>query len=119
MIACVAYMAGYDLDCDQTQTFVYACLAGVAINSVVKKAGIKIGVKVSTNIIKKIPGTVLTKINQKVGFRLLTKFGTTGVVNLGKLIPGIGAVVGGGLDLFETKIIADRAYDWFMKGNLS
>lgn len=119
MIACVAYMAGYDLDCDQTQTFVYACLAGVAINSVVKKAGIKIGVKVSTNIIKKIPGTVLTKINQKVGFRLLTKFGTTGVVNLGKLIPGIGAVVGGGLDLFETKIIADRAYAWFMKGNLS
>lgn len=63
MIACVAYMAGYDLDCDQTQTFVYAYLAGVAINSVVKKAGIKIGVKVSTNIIKKISGTVLTKIN--------------------------------------------------------
>ena len=119
MIACVAYMAGYDLDCNQTQTFVYAYLAGVAINSVVKKAGIRIGVKVSTNIIKKIPGTVLTKINQKVGFRLLTKFGTTDVVNLGKLIPGIGAVVGGGLDLFETKIIADRAYDWFMKGNLS
>lgn len=52
MIACVAYMAGYDLDCNQTQTFVYAYLAGVAINSVVKKAGIKIGVKVSTNIIK-------------------------------------------------------------------
>ena len=46
MIACVAYMAGYDLDCNQTQTFVYAYLAGVAINSVVKKAGIKIGVKV-------------------------------------------------------------------------
>lgn len=61
----------------------------------------------------------MTKINPKVGFRLLTKFGTTGVVNLGKLIPGIGAVVGDGLDLFETKIIADRAYDWFMKGNLS
>ena len=32
MIACVAYMAGYDLDCNQTQTFVYAYLAGVAIN---------------------------------------------------------------------------------------
>ena len=41
------------------------------------------------------------------------------IINLGKLIPGIGAVVGGGLDLFETKIIADRAYAWFMKGNLS
>ena len=26
MIACVAYMAGYELNSDQTQTFVYACL---------------------------------------------------------------------------------------------
>ena len=26
MIACVAYLADYDLDSDQTQTFVYACL---------------------------------------------------------------------------------------------
>lgn len=119
MIACVAYMADYDLNSDQTQTFVYACLAGVAVNNVIKQAGIKIGVKVTTNLIKKIPATVLTKINQKVGFRLLTKFGTTGVVNLGKLIPGVGAIVGGGLDLFETKVIADRSYDWFMKGNFS
>lgn len=119
MIACVAYMADYDLNSDQTQTFVYACLAGVAVNNVIKQAGIKIGVKVTTNLIKKIPGTVLTKVNQKVGFRLLTKFGTTGIVNLGKLIPGVGAIVGGGLDLFETKVIADRSYDWFMKGNFS
>ena len=27
MIACTAYMAGFDLNSDQTQTFVYACLA--------------------------------------------------------------------------------------------
>lgn len=32
MIACTAYMAGFDLNSDQTQTFVYACLAGVAVN---------------------------------------------------------------------------------------
>lgn len=60
--------------------------------------------------IKKIPGKVLTKINQKVGFRFITKFGTKGIVNLGKMLPGVGAVIGGGLDLVETKVIADRAY---------
>ena len=27
MIACVAYMADYELDSDQTQTFIYSCLA--------------------------------------------------------------------------------------------
>lgn len=37
MIACTAYLAGYDLKSDQVQTLVYACLAGVAVNGVLKK----------------------------------------------------------------------------------
>ena len=119
MIACAAYLADYDLDSDQTQTFVYACLAGVTVNELLKQAGVKFGIKFANSMIKKIPGTVLTKINQKVGFRFLTKFGSKGLVNLGKLVPGVGAVVGGGLDLIETKIIANRAYNWFFNGDFS
>ena len=119
MIACTSYMAGFDLDSDQTQTFVYACLAGVAVNNVIKQAGIKFGVKFANGLIKKIPGKVLTKINQKVGFRFVTKFGTKGIINLGKLIPGVGAVIGGGLDLVETKIIAERSYKWFFEHDFS
>ena len=119
MIACTSYMAGFDLDSDQTQTLVYACLAGVAVNNVIKQAGIKFGVKFANGLIKKIPGKVLTKINQKVGFRFVTKFGTKGVINLGKLIQGVGAVIGGGLDLVETKIIAKRSYKWFFEHDFS
>lgn len=119
MIACVAYMAGFELDSDETQTFVYACLAGVAVNELIKQAGIKFGVKFANGLIKKIPGKVLTKINQKVGFRFITKFGTKGIVNLGKLLPGVGAVVGGGLDFVETKMIAKRSYKWFFKHDFS
>ena len=119
MIACTAYMAGYELDSDHTQTFVYACLAGVAVNELIKQAGIKFGVKFANGLIKKIPGKVLTKINQKVGFRFITKFGSKGIINLGKLVPGVGAVVGGGLDLVETKAIGSRAYKWFFEGDFS
>ena len=117
MIACIAYLAGYDLKSDQVQTLVYACLAGVAVTDVIKQAGIKFGIKLTNATIKKIPGKALIKINQKVGFRFITKFGTKGIVNLGKLLPGVGAIVGGGLDLVETKIIAERAYKWFFKGD--
>lgn len=117
MIACIAYLAGFELYSDQTQTFVYACLAGVAVNELIKQAGIKFGVKFANGLIKKIPGKVLTKINQKVGFRFITKFGTKGIVNIGKLLPGVGAIIGGGLDFAETKIIADRAYRWFFEGD--
>lgn len=119
MIACTAYLAGYDLNSDQVQTFVYACLAGVSVNAVVKQAGIKVGVKMAEKAIEKIPGKALIKINQKIGFRFITKFGQKGIVNLGKMIPGVGAVINGGLDFAETKIIADRAYKMFFEGDFS
>lgn len=119
MISCIAYMGGYDLKSDQTQTFVYACLAGVSVNQLVKVTGVKFGVKFANNMIKKIPGTVLTKINQRVGFRFITKFGEKGLINLGKLVPGVGALIGGALDYSETKIISKRAYKWFIDGDFS
>lgn len=117
MIACTAYLAGFELSSDQTQTLVYACLAGVSVGGLIKPAGIKLGTKLANGLIKKIPGTALTKINQKVGFRLITKFGSTGIINLGKLVPGVGAAIGGGLDLAETKAIGNRAYKWFFEGD--
>ena len=119
MIACVAYMACFELNSDETQTFVYACLAGVAVNGLVKQESIKFGIKFANGLIKKIPGKVLAKINQKVGFRFITKFGTKGIINLGKLLPGVGAVVGGGLDYVETKLIAKRSYKWFIQNDFS
>lgn len=119
MIACTAYMAGFELDSDETQTFVYACLAGVTVNELVKGYSVKLGVKFANELIKKIPGEALREVNKKVGFRLLTKYGETGVVNLAKLLPGVGAVVGGGVNLVETKIIAKRSYKWFFKHDFS
>ena len=35
------------------------------------------------------------------------------------MLPRVGAIVGGGLDLVETKVIANRAYKWFMTGDFS
>ena len=64
MIACTAYLAGYDLDSDQTQTFIYACLAGITINGFLKQAGIKIGMKASNKLIGRIPGKALIAINK-------------------------------------------------------
>ncbi len=103
MIACTANMAGYDLNSDQVQTIVYACLAGVSVNQIIKKTGAKLGEKVTTNLIKKIPGSVLTKINQKVGFRFITKFGEKWLINIGKMIPVVSAAISGFL-MYVVKI---------------
>lgn len=119
MVACNAHIGGYDLKDDAVQTLIYACLAGVAIDNVIKDAGIKAGQKFAVNLIKKIPGDVIKAINQKAGFRLLTKFGETGIINLGKMVPVVGGIIGGGLDFAETKVIGDRAYKFFIKGDVS
>ena len=119
MIACIAKMGGYDIKSDQVQTMVYMCLTGTTITDVAKMTGIKFGTKSLEAAIKKIPGVALAKINQKVGFRFLTKFGQIGIVNLGKLVPFVGDVIGGGVDVATTSVIARNAIRMFMNGENS
>lgn len=119
MIACLAYMGGYDTNSDQVQTLVYACLAGISIDQLLKRAGIQFGNKLAMAMVRKIPGEVLTKINQKVGFRFVTKLGTKGIVNIGKAVPVVGGVISGGFDFAETRVIANRAYKMFIQGDLA
>jgi hypothetical protein len=115
MIAAIAIMSGYDVKADQVKTFVYACLCGSAVVDILKQAGVKIGQKLAINVIKKIPGAVIFKINQLVGFRLLTKFGQTGIVNLGKAIPFLGGLIGGTFDAVTTNQIGEAARQLFIQ----
>lgn len=115
MVAAIAHIGGFDIQSDQVQTLAYACLTGSAIADVLKQTGIKVGEKIAVSAINKIPGKVLTSINQKVGFRLLTKFGTKGAVNLVKLVPVAGGIIGGAVDIGSTRIIAKNAYNMFIK----
>jgi uncharacterized protein (DUF697 family) len=117
MIAAIAYMGGYDLKNDKVQSLVYACLAGNAAKDVLKDIGIVVGTKMTTQAITNVTGKTITAINQKVGFRLLTKFGEKGVVNLGKAVPLVGGVIGATVDSVATKTIGNVARDVFIGKN--
>lgn len=114
MVAAIAKIGGYDIRSDQVQTMVYLCLTGSALNDVVKQVGIKFGEKTLEAAIRKIPGKALVAINQRIGYRLLTKFGEKGLINLGKAVPLIGGVIGGGLDVVYTRAIAKNAINMFI-----
>lgn len=118
MVAAIAKIRGYDARSDQVQTFVYSALAGVSISEIAKNAGINLGNKLALSLLKKLPGEVLKKINHAIGFRLATKFGSTGVINLGKMVPLIGAIIGGTFDTTTTLMIADFAKKTFTKNGL-
>lgn len=115
MIASIAHIGGHDLQSDQVKTFVYMCLTGNGAMELVKKISVDLGQRIAKSTINKISGKTLTEINKRVGFRLLTKFGETGVINIGKAIPIIGGLIGGGFDIFTTNTIGNVARKVFIE----
>jgi hypothetical protein len=113
LAAAVAGIAGYDLESDRVRTFVMACLLGGACKDVVKTAGVRLGNGLAKTTLQKIPRRALIEINKKVGFRLLTKAGQKGVVNLTKMIPIAGGLVAGAVDAGACQIVGKQAADLF------
>ena len=109
MIVAIAHINGYDIYSDQVRTIAYACLTGSSAANILKNVGIKISEKMAVNVLKRVPGAILIKINQQVGFRLVTKFGQKGLVNVIKMMPLVGGVVGGVFDTGMTLTIGNIA----------
>lgn len=109
MITAIAYINGYDIYSDQVRTIAFACLTGSSAINILKNVGIKISEKMAVNALKRVPGVIFAKINQQVGFRLVTKFGQKGLVNVVKMMPLVGGVVGGVFDTGMTLTIGNIA----------
>ncbi len=102
MIAAIAIMGGHDVEDDRVKTLVYVCLAGNAAKEVLRNVGIRIGEKLTIRAINSITRESLVAINRAVGFRLLTKFGEKGVINLGKAVPVVGGLLGATFEVVAT-----------------
>ena len=113
MIAAIAKIMGHDPKSDQVKSLAVACLAGAAAVDVLKDVGIKVGAKMAEQAINQISREVIVKINQAVGFRLLTKFGAAGAVNLWKLIPILGGMISGAFDATSTRTVGYVAKSMF------
>jgi len=98
MAAAIAVINGYSIHEDRVRTLILLSLVGDSVKEVFKAAGVQIGNKLTEQLLKQIPGRVLIEINKKVGFRLVTKAGEKGIVNLFKIVPVVGGMVGGACD---------------------
>ncbi len=114
MIAAIAHIGGHDVRDDRVRTLVYACMAGNGAKEILKDVGIVVGTKFAQKTIERISGKTIIAINRKVGFRLLTKFGQKGAVNLGKAVPLAGGLVGLFIDSVTTNLIGNIAIDTFI-----
>ncbi len=95
--AAVAHARGYDITADEVRSVILISLLGAGGTAVAAEVGVTIGNKAALAALKALPDSALIAINKRVGFRLLTKFGSTGVINLVRVVPlvggGTGAVV--------------------------
>ena len=114
MVTAIAIMGGYNVKDDRIRTLVYSCIAANSIAEVAKDFGLSLSNKLLIKAIKKIPTEVIKRINQAIGFKLLTKFGQKGVINLGKTIPFIGGIINAAFDVVATNTIGNIARDTFL-----
>jgi len=119
MIAAIAHLSGHDVMDDRIKSLVYVCLTGNAAKEILKDIGIVIGTKLTKNAIKNISSKTVVAINQKAGFRLLTKFGEKGAINLGKAVPLVGGLISGTFDAASTNAIGNIAKEIFISTNAS
>ncbi|EAU0668429.1 EcsC family protein [Salmonella enterica] len=115
MIAAIAHMGGHSLSDDRVKSLVFVCLCGNSANEALKQAGVQAGQKLALVAIKKVPGEMIKAVNKAVGFKLLTKFGAKGVINIGKMVPILGGVIGGAFDGVACNIIGNVARETFIE----
>lgn len=109
MAGAIAHLRGYDVRSEEVRSVVLVSLLGSSAAEALSAAGITLGTKSAVSAIKHVPGRVLVEVNKKVGFRLVTKAGSKGIVNLTKLAPIAGGVIGGGINLGSTLIVGNWA----------
>jgi hypothetical protein len=113
MSAGIAHLRGYDVDSEEVRSAVLVSLLGSGGTEVLKRTGVEVGRKTTAAAFRRVPGRVLIEINKTIGFRLLTKAGEKGVINLTKLVPLVGAPVGAAFDGFGCRTIATFALKMF------
>jgi len=113
MVGAIAEIYGHSVNESRVQTMILLCLIGSDGAAILRQCGVKLGRKVSEKLIDKIPGKILIEINKMVGFRLITKSGTKGVINLTKCVPIVGGVVSGTVDAVSCRVVGKYAIKMF------
>ena len=113
MVAAIAHLRGYQVSDERVRTAAYLCLAGSAGGSALQEAGVVLGTRISTRLLGQVSGAVLLRIKQAVGLRIVAQAGSSGLVNVAKVVPVLGGLVGGGIDALVTRGIGALAKQYF------
>jgi hypothetical protein len=114
MVGGIATLRGYDVSEPRVRTAILLTLVGSESHEVLRKAGLTSTTGALTSYaLKGLPPAVLMMINKAVGFRLMRGVSEKLLSRLGRGLPLAGGVIGGGIDGYMMKKIADHAMKEF------
>ena len=114
MVGGIATLRGYDIDEARVRTAILLTLVGSDSDEVLKKAGMTTASgRMASYALKGLPPAALMIINKAVGFRLMRGVSEKVLSRFGRGIPFAGGLVGGGIDGYMMKKIADQAMKEF------
>lgn len=114
MVGGIATLRGYDVSEPRVRTAILLTLVGSESHEVLRKAGLTSTTGALTSYaLKGLPPAVLMMVNKAVGFRLMRGVSEKLLSRLGRGLPLAGGIVGGGIDGYMMKKIADHAMKEF------
>ena len=111
----IARIYGHDLRQDRVRTLVLMSLAGDVARDAMKVTGVSLGNRLTQRAAAQIPGRALVEINKRIGVRLLSKASERSLVNVSKVVPVIGGVVGGSFDALVCRAVGRTAKALFRR----
>lgn len=114
MVAGIATLRGYDVSEPEVRTAILLTLVGSEADEVLKRTGMHSATgTVTSYALKGLPPAALMMVNKAVGFRLVRGVSEKTLAGLGRGVPLAGGVLGGGIDGWMMKKIADHALKEF------
>jgi hypothetical protein len=110
LVGAIAVLRGHDVDDPRVRSAILLTLVGADSDEVLKRAGMSTaGSRATAFALGSLPPAALMMINKAVGFRLMRGVSEKTLAGLGRGVPLAGGLVGGGIDGFMMKKIADHA----------
>jgi len=114
MVATIAALRGYDPDDPQVRSAILLALVGSDADEVLSKAGLSTGGGRMVSLAsRQLPPAGLLILNKAIAFKLIRGIGEKAFSKLGRGVPLLGGVVGGTIDTWMMKRIADHAMGEF------
>lgn len=121
MVAAMAYLGGYNINEPSVRMLILLSLLGKGGREVFSSSMLDLPHVLRKKILTQLPKKTIWQFNHRLSAMLMRKAAERGFAKISKIVPIIGGILGGSLDLKSCKETADTARSLFQlnEGNLT